>query len=141
MSRNHGDFKMADTKPLPLPKVGGTAAGARPLTQNVPLNKAATRYIPSPVKPRKKKLAFAHGVTAYNMGPRAFPGGCRLRLDDERHELFAQNLAKGMPQSKAYVAAGFENLEALSEALDAEAARRSGESGDTDPSDSACLLP
>lgn len=29
-------------------------------------------------------------------------------LDDERHELFAQNLAKGTPQSKAYVAAGFE---------------------------------
>jgi len=31
-----------------------------------------------------------------------------LKLDNERHELFAQNLAKGIPQSKAYVQAGFE---------------------------------
>jgi hypothetical protein len=58
---------MAETKTgaLPIPKFGAAAAGAKPMAPNVPLNKAATQFMPPPKTPPKRKLAFRKGVTAF----------------------------------------------------------------------------
>jgi hypothetical protein len=68
---------MVETKtnplPLPLPKFGGKAAGAKPVLPTVPLIKAEKRFLPKPIK---RRHAFNKATTAFsNKSLIAYPKG------------------------------------------------------------------